>query len=102
MSNQDRVIEVMMDANEGFTEGDVSRMAVALADAGLLMPEGMETQFGVEIFVNGEWEHHIDILSNEVWDADQKFAEDTLDYFEGMGQAARLMKRHVSSSEVSQ
>lgn len=39
MSNLERAIEVMMDANEGFTEGDVSRMAVALADAGWLMPE---------------------------------------------------------------
>lgn len=38
MTNQDRAIEVMMDANDGFTEGDGSRMAVALADAGLLMP----------------------------------------------------------------
>lgn len=39
MTNQERAIEVMMDANDGFTEGDVSRMAVALADAGLLMSD---------------------------------------------------------------
>lgn len=105
MSNQERAIEVM---REVYSSPHLSPMhhcenlAQALADAGLLMPEDMETQFGVEIFVNGEWEQHIDILSNEVWDADKKFAEDTLDYFVGTGHEARLMKRQVSSSEASQ
>ena len=39
MKNVERAIDAMSDANDGFTEGDVHRMAQALADAGLLMPD---------------------------------------------------------------
>lgn len=78
MTNQERAAEIIL----GRTATDAAQ---ALAEAGLLMPEDMETQFGVEILVNGEWDQHVDMMSNEVWDSDKKFAEDTLDYFIGTG-----------------
>lgn len=38
-TNIERAIDAMGDANDGFTEDDVHRMAQALADAGLLMAD---------------------------------------------------------------
>ena len=62
MKNVERAIDAMSDANDGFTEGDVHRMAQALADAGLLMPDHSFDAEGVpagEPWIvqheNGEW-----------------------------------------------
>lgn len=102
MTNQERAAIALHRMQGDMSLSRCNALAQALADDGLLMPEDMETQFGVEILVNGEWDQHIDMLSNEVWDSDKKFAEDTLDYFIDTGHEARLMKRQVSSPEVSQ